>query len=63
MLIATPNQGCVQRNPNCVSTKPAPNPNIDARARKIAMVMGALPQELSINNRGSAALRLQTMRK
>ena len=45
MLIATPTQGSIQRNPNWVSTKPAPNPNIDARARKIAVVMGAVPQE------------------
>jgi hypothetical protein len=37
MLIATPNQGSIHRNPNWVSTKPAPNPNIDARARKIAL--------------------------
>src|ERR1700756_3809981 len=45
MLIATPNQGSIHRNPNWVSTKPAPNPNIDARARKIALVMGTAPHE------------------
>src|ERR1700724_256104 len=41
MLIATPSQGGIQRNPNWGSTKPAPNPNVEARARKIAVVMGA----------------------
>jgi len=45
MLTATPSQGCIHRNPNWVSTKPAPKPNIDARARKIAVVMGAVPHE------------------
>jgi hypothetical protein len=45
MLIATPTQGSIHRNPNWVSTKPAPNPNIDARARKIAVVMGVVPHE------------------
>src|ERR1700747_3704026 len=45
MLIATPSQGCIHRNPNWVSTKPAPNPNIDARARTIAVVMGAVPHQ------------------
>src|ERR1700739_2128646 len=45
MLIATPNQGCIHRNPNWVSTKPAPNPNIDASARKIALVMATAPHE------------------
>jgi hypothetical protein len=45
MLIATPTQGRIHRNPNWVSTKPAPNPNIDARARKIAVVMGVVPHE------------------
>src|SRR5580692_3792859 len=45
MLIATPNQGSIHRNPNWVSTKPAPNPNIDARARKIALVMGTAPHK------------------
>jgi hypothetical protein len=45
MLIAAPTQGTIHRNPNWVSTKPAPNPNIDARARKIAVVMGAIPDE------------------
>jgi len=44
MLIATPNQGCIHRNPNWVRTKPAPNMNIDASARTIAMVMGVVPQ-------------------
>src|SRR5215472_8443413 len=38
-LIATPTQGGIQRNPNWVRTKPAPNPNIDTRARTIAVVM------------------------
>src|SRR6202007_2702675 len=47
MLIATPTQGSIHRNPNWVRTKPAPNPNIDARARKIAVVMGTLPHESS----------------
>ena len=47
MLIATPTQGSIHRNPNWVSTKPAPNPNIDARAKKIAVVMGAIPHESS----------------
>jgi hypothetical protein len=45
MLIATPSQGGIHRNPNWVSTKPAPNPNIDARARKIAVVMGDVPHQ------------------
>ena len=45
MLIAAPSQGTIHRNPNWVSTKPAPNPNIDARARKIAVVMGAAPHK------------------
>src|SRR6516162_6241865 len=45
MLIATPSQGSIHRNPNWVSTKPAPNPNIEARARKIALVMGAVPHQ------------------
>src|ERR1700738_1578242 len=45
MLIATPSQGSIQRNPNWVSTKPVPNPNIDARARRIAVVMGAVPHK------------------
>jgi hypothetical protein len=45
MLIATPSQGCVHRNPNWVSTKPVPNPNIDAKARKIAVEMGAVPHQ------------------
>jgi hypothetical protein len=45
MLIATPTQGSIQRNPNWVSTKPAPNPNIDARASKIAVVMSVVPHE------------------
>ena len=45
MLIATPTQGSIHRNPNRVSTKPAPNPNIDVKARKIAVVMGAVPHE------------------
>jgi len=45
MLIATPSQGGIHRNPNWVSTKPAPNPNIDARTRKIAVVMGAFPHK------------------
>jgi hypothetical protein len=44
MLIATPTQGGIHRNPNWVRTKPAPNPNIDARARKIAVVMGVVPR-------------------
>src|SRR5262252_6124852 len=44
MLIATPSQGGIRRNPNWVSTKPAPNPNIDAMATKIAVVIGAVPQ-------------------
>src|SRR6202008_5117637 len=61
MLIATPTQGSIHRNPNWVSTKPAPNPNIDVRARKIAVVMGAVPHQ-SID-RGSSAMRLRTMRK
>src|SRR5215472_8935092 len=42
MLIATPSQGSIHRSPNWVSTKPAPKPNIDARARKIAVVIGAV---------------------
>jgi hypothetical protein len=37
--------GGIHRNPNWVRTKPAPNPNIDARARKIAVVMGVIPRE------------------
>ena len=45
MLIATPSQGTIHRNPNWVSTKPAPKPNIDARARKIAVVIGAVPHK------------------
>src|SRR5262249_38970897 len=45
MLIATPSQGGIHRNPNWVSTKPAPNRNIDARARKIAVGMGAVPHK------------------
>ena len=45
MLIATPTQGSIDRNPNWVSTKPAPNPNIDATESKIAVVMGAVPHE------------------
>src|SRR6516162_571950 len=45
MLIATPTQGGIHRNPNRVRTKPAPNPNIDARARKIAVVIGVVPRE------------------
>src|ERR1700739_3046307 len=45
ILIATPTQGCMNRNPNWVRTKPAPNPNIDARAREIALVMGAVPHQ------------------
>src|SRR6516162_1664930 len=45
MLIVTPNQGCIHRNPNWVRTKPAPNMNIDARARTIAMVMGVVPHQ------------------
>src|ERR1700736_5840163 len=45
ILIATPTQGGVQRNPNWVRTKPAPNPNIDASARRIAVVMGAIPRD------------------
>src|SRR6516162_7899653 len=36
MLIATPTQGSIHRNPYWVSTKPAPNPNIDAKAKEIA---------------------------
>src|SRR6202035_1797340 len=40
MLIATPSQGGIHRNLNWVSTKPAPNRNIDARAREIGVVMG-----------------------
>jgi hypothetical protein len=44
MLIATPSQGCINRNPNWVSTKPAPNPNIDARARRTAAVIAVIPQ-------------------
>jgi hypothetical protein len=43
MLIATPTQGSIHRNPNWVRTKPAPNPNIDASARSIAVVMGVVP--------------------
>jgi hypothetical protein len=39
MLIATPTQGGIQRNPNWARTKPVPNPNIDPRARSIAVVM------------------------
>jgi hypothetical protein len=35
----------MNRNPNWVRTKPAPNPNIDARAREIALVMGAVPHQ------------------
>src|SRR5580704_3160806 len=50
MLIATPTQGSIHRNANGVSTKPAPKPNIDTRARKIAVVMGAVPHE-SIDRR------------
>src|SRR5580704_9227886 len=50
MLIATPTQGSIHRNANWVRTKPAPKPNIDTRARKIAAVMGALPHE-SIDRR------------
>jgi hypothetical protein len=45
MLIATPTQGSIHRSPNWVRTKPAPNMNIDARARKIAVVMGVVPRE------------------
>jgi hypothetical protein len=45
MLIAAPSQGTIHRNPNWVSTKPAANPNIDARARKIARVMVTVPHE------------------
>src|SRR6202047_5602259 len=45
ILIATPTQGSIHRNPNWVSTKPAPNPNIDARARKIDVVMRAVHNE------------------
>src|SRR6516162_2092641 len=44
-LIATPSQGSIHRNPNWVSTKPAPNPTMEARARKIALVMGAVPHQ------------------
>src|SRR6516225_7461083 len=52
MLIATPSQGGIHRNPNWVSTKPAPNPNIDARARKIVLVMGTAPhQSLDLRSR------------
>ena len=42
MLIATPNHGCIHRNPNWVRTKPAPNMNIDAKASKIAVAMGVV---------------------
>lgn len=45
MLNAASSQGGIHRNPNWVSTNPAPNPNIDARARKIAVVMGAILHE------------------
>src|ERR1700746_1551396 len=45
MLIATPTQGGIHRNPNWVRTKPAPSPNIDARARKIGVVLGGVPRE------------------
>src|SRR5215469_2889098 len=41
MLIATPSHGGIQRNPNWVITKPAPNPKVEASARKIAVVIGA----------------------
>src|ERR1700741_2508781 len=51
MLIATPSQGTIHRNPNWVSTKPAPNPNIDAKARKIAVVMAIVPHQ-SVDRRG-----------
>src|SRR5580700_5864108 len=61
MLIATPTHGSVHRNPNWVSTKPAPNPNIEARAKKIAVVIGAVPHERL--DRGSSAGRFRTMRK
>jgi hypothetical protein len=44
MLIATPTQGGIHRNPNWVRTNPAPSPNIDVRARKIAVVMGVVPR-------------------
>ncbi|MBV9150541.1 MAG: hypothetical protein JO204_02060 [Alphaproteobacteria bacterium] len=46
MLIATRRQGGIQRNPNWVSTKPAPNPKVEARARKIAVVMRACRKSL-----------------
>ena len=45
MLIATPTHGDIHRNPNWVRTKPAPNPNIDASARSIAVVMGVVPDD------------------
>src|SRR5215831_18082074 len=61
MLIAAPSQGWVHRNPNGVSTKPAPNPNIDASAKKIAVVMGAVPHQ-RLDPR-SLAVRFLTMRK
>ena len=54
MLIAAPTQGGIHRNPNWVRTKPAPNPNIDASARTIAVVMGVVPRDclrLIIKNR------------
>src|SRR6476619_7860829 len=47
ILIATPTQGCIHRNPKWARTKPAPNPHIDARAREIAVVMGAVPHKRS----------------
>jgi hypothetical protein len=61
MLIATPTQGSIHRNPNWVSTKPAPNPNIEARAKKIAVVIGAVPHVRF--DRRSLAVRVRTMRK
>ena len=45
MLIATPTQGSIQRNPNWVSTKPAPNPNVEMTPKRIAVGMGALPHK------------------
>ena len=45
MLIATPSQGSIHRNPNWVRTKPAPNRNIDARARVIATAMAVVPRQ------------------
>jgi hypothetical protein len=46
-----------------VSTKPAPNPNVDARARKIAVPMGAVPHKSPDCDRRSLAVRSRTMRK